>query len=95
MNKRWVGAPRKLCHTCSYEVSKSGVDATKDFSNKPILMIGIRDCRVKSKTPKILSKDETSVLISKIAGDPESAYSNLNDPLTIRELPAGFEQLGK
>ena len=91
LDKRWVGAPRKLCHTCTYEVAVSGA-TTKSLEEKPVLMVGIRDCRIKSKGPKILSKDETVALMGLVAGAP---MPHTSAPLTIRELPAGFEHLGK
>ena len=92
LDKRWVGAPRKLCHTCTYEVAPSSAAAARDLKDKPVLMIGIRDCRIKSKVPKILSKEETVALMRLVADAPEASPGGT---LTIRELPAGFEHLGK
>ena len=71
---RWVGAPRKLCHSATHEIIYN--DATR------VLLLGLRDCHIsKLRQSKLPTPEEVSDLIFS-AGGPRRAF-------THSELPAG------
>ena len=72
---RWVGAPRKLCHSATHELIYN--EATR------ALLLGFRSCHVsKFKQTKLPTPEEVSDLIFS-AGGPRRTF-------THQELPAGF-----
>ena len=69
---RWIGAPRKLCHVASHEIS-FGEAAS-------VLLLALRDCHVpRAKPAKLPSPEEVSDLIAS-AGGPRAKFTHMEIP---------------
>ena len=87
--RRWVGAPRKLCHASTYEARSPGGGGGSSGSGGVVLVLGLRDCRTEARRPAAsLGKDTFLALASRAGAALDPAFA-------ITELPSGFEHLGK
>jgi hypothetical protein len=84
VEQRWVGAPRKLCHVATHEITyNNNEEAGGDIM---VLLLGLRSCEIpKTRGAKLPSPEELSELITS-AGGPSGRF-------THAELPSGFKFL--
>ena len=67
---RWVGAPRKLCHSATHEIIYN--DATR------VLLLGLRDCHIsKLRQSKLPTPEEVSDHHLLLMGDPGPVPTNI------------------